>query len=207
MQPCGMLRPAAFLDRDGTIISEVHYIARPEHVELLPGAAEAIAMLTRAGFACVVVSNQSGVGRGKLTEADMHRVQAEVERQLAGAGAKLLAAYFCTVPPSADADTAPDRRSRVEHPDRKPGPGMLLRAAKEHGLDISRSVMVGDMLSDVLAGKNAGVMASVHVKTGHGMTQPEAMSVADFAATDLLEAAEWVVGRANQRTSERANEG
>jgi D-glycero-D-manno-heptose 1,7-bisphosphate phosphatase len=136
----------------------------------------------------------------------MHRVQAEVERQLAAAGAgaeaRLHAAYFCTVPPSADADTAPDRRSRVEHPDRKPGPGMLLRAAKEHGLDVSRSVMVGDMLSDVLAGKNAGVAASIHVKTGHGMTQPEAMQVADFAARDLLEAAEWIVARANERMSE-----
>jgi D-glycero-D-manno-heptose 1,7-bisphosphate phosphatase len=194
------LHPAVFLDRDGTIIREVHYIARPEQVELVPGAAEAIATLRAAGFRCIVVSNQSGVGRGMLSEADMHRVQREVERQLAaadvgGAGAALEAAYFCTVAPPKDADDAPDRRTRVDHADRKPGPGMLLRAAREHGLDLARSWMVGDMLSDILAGKNAGVRGTIHVRTGHGASQPEASKSADFVADNLLDAARIIVGR------------
>lgn len=193
------LHPAVFLDRDGTIIREVHYIARPEQVELLPGAAEAITMLRAAGFRCVVVSNQSGVGRGKLTEADMHAVQREVERQLAAAmpghGAPLDGAHFCTVAPPKDADSSPDRRTRVDHPDRKPGPGMLLRAAREHGLDLARSWMVGDMLSDILAGKNAGCKATIHVRTGHGASQPEASKSADFVADNLLDAARIIVGR------------
>lgn len=192
------MHPAAFLDRDGTIIREVHYISRPDQVEILPRAADAIKLLAAAGYTCIIVSNQSGVGRGKLTEADMHAVQAEVDHQLAAAGANLHAAYFCTVPPPPDTDTAPDRRSRVDHPDRKPGPGMLLRAAREHNLDLTRSVMVGDMLSDILAGKNAGVATTIHVKTGHGATQPEAMKQADFAAQDLYDAARWLVARANK---------
>jgi D-glycero-D-manno-heptose 1,7-bisphosphate phosphatase len=193
--PSQALHPAIFLDRDGTIIREVHYIARPEQVELLPGAAQAIAMLHAAGFRCVVISNQSGVGRGMLTEADMHAVQREVERQLASAGATLDAAYFCTVAPPKDADDAPDRRVRVDHPDRKPGPGLLLRAAREHNLDLTRSWMIGDMLSDVLAGKNAGCKATIHVRTGHGVSQPDASKSADFVADNLLDAARIIVGR------------
>jgi D-glycero-D-manno-heptose 1,7-bisphosphate phosphatase len=75
---------------------------------------------------------------------------------------------------------------------------MLLRAAREHNLDLTRSVMVGDMLSDILAGKNAGVATTIHVKTGHGSTQPEAMKQADFAAQDLYDAARWLLARANK---------
>jgi D-glycero-D-manno-heptose 1,7-bisphosphate phosphatase len=193
------LHPAVFLDRDGTIIREVHYISHADQVELLPGAAEAIAMLRAAGFRCIVVSNQSGVGRGMLSEADMHNVQREVERQLVaapgGATAALDAAYFCTIAPPKGADDAPDRRTRVDHPDRKPGPGMLLRAAREHNLDLARSWMIGDMLSDILAGRNAGVRGTIHVRTGHGASQPEASKSADFVADNLLDAARIIVGR------------
>ncbi len=190
-----MLRPAVFLDRDGTIIREVHYISRPEQVEILPGAAEAISLLHEAGFLCVVVSNQSGVGRGKLTEADMREVQAEVEKQLNLRGTTLDGAYFCTVPPPPETDTAPDRRTRIDHPDRKPGPGMLLRAAKELSIDLKKSWMIGDMLSDILAGKNAGVVGTIHVRTGHGATQPEASKLADHVADNLKNAAEWIVAK------------
>lgn len=182
------VRPAVFLDRDGTIIREVHYIARAEDVELLSGAAEAIRLLREAGYACVIVSNQSGVGRGLVREEAMWQVQREVERQLGLAGAALDGAYFCTVAPPKDADTAADRRSRIDHPDRKPAPGMLLRAARELGLDITRSWMVGDMESDVLAGRNAGVFRVIHVRTGHGASQPAASAQADFSVADLRDA-------------------
>jgi D-glycero-D-manno-heptose 1,7-bisphosphate phosphatase len=186
-------RPAVFLDRDGTIIREVHYIAKPEQVELLPGAAEAIVALRRAGFACVMVSNQSGVGRQMVSHEAMWRVQAEVRRQLAEQGASLDGVYFCPVAPPADADGAADRRSRIDHPDRKPAPGMLLRAACELGLEVEQSWMVGDMLSDVLAGQNAGCRGTIHVRTGHGASQPEASEKATFSAENLAEAARMVV--------------
>ncbi|HEX2838673.1 MAG TPA: HAD-IIIA family hydrolase, partial [Phycisphaerales bacterium] len=144
----------------------------------------------RAGYACIVVSNQSGVGRGMLTEVDMWAVQREVERQLIAShpDAVLDAAYFCTFAPPKDTDSAPDRRSRIDHPDRKPAPGMLLRASQAHGLDLARSWMIGDMESDILAGKNAGVGATIHVLTGHGRSQPSASAIATHTAADLAEA-------------------
>ena len=191
-----IVRPAVFLDRDGTIIREVNYIASPDQVQLLPGAAGAIARLRAAGFACVVVSNQSGVGRGMLSEADMQSVQREVERCLVaegGAGAALDGAYFCTLAPPPDTDASPERRVRIDHPDRKPGPGMLLRAARELNLDLAKSWMVGDMLSDILAGKNAGVRGTFHVWTGHGRSQHEASRAADCVVAGLVEAAEAIL--------------
>jgi histidinol-phosphate phosphatase family protein len=191
-----MTRPALFLDRDGTIIREVHYIARPDQVELIPGAAQAISRARAAGYACIVVSNQSGVGRGMLTEADMHRVQREVERQLDHLGAQLDAAYFCTFAPPKDADNALNRRSRIDHPDRKPAPGMLLRAAQEHGVDLAASWMIGDMESDILAGKAAGVRGTIHVLTGHGASQPAASLAASLTASNLSDAVEHVLSGA-----------
>jgi D-glycero-D-manno-heptose 1,7-bisphosphate phosphatase len=110
----------------------------------------------------VIVTNQSVIGRGKLTEAGLARIHAELARQLAAEGARIDAMYHCPVAP-----TIRDPRV-VEHPDRKPGPGMLLRAAADLGLDLGRSVMVGDTISDMLAGRNAGVGATVLVRTGYG---------------------------------------
>ncbi|HYF13581.1 MAG TPA: HAD-IIIA family hydrolase [Phycisphaerales bacterium] len=200
--PTPKLRPAVFLDRDGTVIREVHHIARPEQVEILPGAAAAIARLRAAGFACVVVSNQSGVGRGLLTEADMRAVQREVDRRLALDGAVLDGGYFCTVAPPPGADQSPDRRTRIDHPDRKPGPGMLLRAARELSLDIGTSWMVGDMVSDILAGKNAGVQGTIQVRTGYGARLAEGESLADHVADDLAAAAAIILAAARRGTSE-----
>ena len=119
----GELRPAVFLDRDGTLIEHVHYLSDPAQVRLLPGAADAIRRLRRAGFVCVLVTNQSAVGRGMITEARLHEINAEMDRQLAEQGAALDAIYYCTDVPSGD------DRTIVENDNRKPGPGMLLRAA------------------------------------------------------------------------------
>ena len=146
----GGRRPAVFLDRDGTVIEHVHYLSDPARVRLLPGAAEALRRLRRAGFARVLVTNQSAIGRGMLTEDRLEEIHAELERQLAASGATLDGIYYCPDAPSGD------DRTVVEHSDRKPGPGMLLRAADELGLDLDASWMVGDMISDVLAGHNAG---------------------------------------------------
>ena len=182
------MKPAVFLDRDGTIIEEVHYIAEPAQVRVLPGAADAIRVLRAAGFACVLITNQSAVGRGLAAPDSIGRVQAEVERQLHSSGASVDGFYFCTAPPrSGD-------RTTIDHPDRKPGPGMLLRAARELGLDLARSWMVGDMLSDLLAGRNAGCRGVILVRTGHGArSEPEAAAAADHVADDLAGAANHIL--------------
>ena len=153
-------RAAVFLDRDGTLIEHVHYLDDPGQVRLLPGAAESIAALRRAGYATVVVTNQSAVGRGILTEEGLHRIHGRFRNLLAERGAAVDGIYYSTfVPGSGD-------RTEIEHPDRKPGPGLLQRAADELGLDLSSSWMVGDMLSDALAGRNAGLRGSLLVQTG-----------------------------------------
>ena len=144
------LRPAVFLDRDDTLIADVPYLADPAGIRILDGAARALADLRRGGFALVLATNQSGVGRGLFTEAVLDAIHDELGRLLAAEGASLDAIYACThAPRTAD-------RLAIEHPDRKPAPGMLLRAAEDLGLDLARSWMVGDQVSDVLAGLNAG---------------------------------------------------
>ncbi len=156
------LRPAAFLDRDGTVIELVHHLNQLEDVRLIPGAGAALARLNAVGIPVIIVTNQSVIGRGKLTETGLTEIHAEFSRQLAAEGAHIDAFYHCPVAPKI-------RDSRViEHPDRKPGPGMLLKAAKDLELDLSRSVMVGDTLSDMLAGRNAKTAATLLVKTGYG---------------------------------------
>ena len=115
-----------------------------------PELLEALKKLRRAGFAVVLVTNQSAIGRGMLTEDRLDQIHTEMRRQLAACGATIDAIYHCPVAP------ASDDRSVVEHPDRKPGPGMLLRAAVDLKLDLAASWMVGDLISDVFAGLNAG---------------------------------------------------
>ncbi len=138
-------RPAVFLDRDGTLIEDVPYLADPSGIRFLPGAAEALVRLRRAGFARVLVTNQSGIGRGFFTEDRLREIHAELEGRLAGVGASLDGIYYC-----------PSAPSEEDCPDRKPAPGMLLRGAVELGIDLDASWMVGDKMSDVMAGLNAG---------------------------------------------------
>lgn len=154
-------RPAVFLDRDGTLIEERDYPSQAEQVTLVPGAAAAVRRLRALGYVCVVVTNQSGVGRGLITLEQMHAVNAEMLRQFHDAGAPLDGLYYCTVAPLSDDKTV------IEHPDRKPGPGLLLRAAEEMQLDLQRSWMIGDSVSDVLAGRNAGCREGLLVRSGH----------------------------------------
>jgi len=153
-------RPAVFLDRDGTLIEHVDYLADPAAVRLLPGIPESLRKLRRLGFACVVVSNQSAIARGMLTEEGLYEINREMCRQLAEHDAVVDAIYWCPeLPKSKD-------RYAVDHPDRKPGPGMLLRAVRELNIRIEDSWMIGDMISDVLAGLNAGCRGSIYVESG-----------------------------------------
>jgi histidinol-phosphate phosphatase family protein len=157
-------QPAVFLDRDGTLIEHEEYLSDPALVRLLPGAAEGLKRLRQAGFAIVLVTNQSAIGRGMLTEERLNQIHGEMNRQLAAAGAAIDRIYYCPAAPVGD------DRTVVENLDRKPGPGMLLRAAADLNLDLGASWMVGDLISDVLAGLNAGCR-SILVQSGQ--TSPE----------------------------------
>ena len=135
-------RTAAFLDRDGTIIDDVHYIADPERVRLRPGAAEAIARLNAADIPVIVVTNQSGIARGMVSQDDYERVALRLGEILTRTGARIDATYVC--PHHPDFGGACDCR--------KPGTLLFRRAADEHDIDLTRSVYVGDRWRDVAPG-------------------------------------------------------
>lgn len=184
---------AVFLDRDGTIIELVHHLADPARVALLPGAAEAILHLARAGFLPVVVTNQSVIGRGKLTEAGLRDVHAEMNRQLGEAA--IAHVYHCPVVPQQRDPTV------IENAMRKPGPGMLTAAADDLGIDLASSWMVGDTVSDVEAGRNAGVRTCL-VRTGYGAQVSADYNGFDIEAPSLREAAALILedrGRRERR--------
>ncbi|MBI3824089.1 MAG: HAD family hydrolase [Planctomycetes bacterium] len=178
-----MLQPAVFLDRDGTLSVERSFITRPDEMQLLPGAAQAVRLLRAAGFACVVVTNQSAIGRGMITEAELDVIHGEMLRQLGEAGAVLDGVYFC---PHVD-----------DHPERKPAPGLLLRAAAELQLDLAASWMIGDSLRDILAGQNAGCKGCVLVRSGHPIDETQlTLTPAFLVADDLSAAARHILSRA-----------
>jgi D-glycero-D-manno-heptose 1,7-bisphosphate phosphatase len=183
-------RPAVFLDRDGTLIEAIHYLADPALVRLLPGVAEALKLLCDAGFACVVVTNQSGVGRGIITLEQLTLIHQEMTRRLAEAGAALDGVYWCTHLPKLDDKTV------IEHVDRKPGPGMLLRAAGDLNLNLAESWIVGDQLGDMLAGRNAACKGGILVRCGYDLTAAlDALGHDWPAADDLLAAANMIINR------------
>ena len=171
-----ILKGAAFLDRDGVINEEVHYLHEPEKTVLVPGVAEALNLIRKHGYLAVVVTNQSGIARGMYGEAEMHSVHAKIKELLAPDGADFDAVYFCPHPPTAECDC------------RKPQPGMLLKAAKDLGIDPAISFMVGDRAGDIEAGTQAGCKATYLVRTGYGEetlkkgTPPQAIVVNDLLA-------------------------
>ncbi len=180
------MRRAVFLDRDGTVIEHVHLLTQPSQVKLIPGASDAIRNLQALDYACIIVTNQSVIGRGLLTEAGLNQVHEEMHRQLAAHNIRLDGLFFCPAAP-----TTTDR-TIVEHHDRKPGPGMLQRAARDMLLDLSRSWIIGDMHSDMLAGRNASLRGTILVRTGQGDRVDHNDPSVDYVATDLLEASRLI---------------
>ena len=181
---------AVFFDRDGTLIEERHYLKDPAGVVLSAGAAECLRALKEAGFLLIVVSNQSGVARGMMTEEDVRRVNARLCELTEAAGAPLDAVYYC--PHLAGGTVA---EYAVECGCRKPKPGMAARAAAELDVDLARSYMVGDKAADVFFGKNGGMRRSFLVGTGYGAAEKEKISGvrgAEFVSS-LREAAEKIL--------------
>lgn len=153
-------RPAVFLDRDGTLIEPVHYLSSPDDVRLVEGASGAIRRLRGFGYAIVVVSNQSAVGRGIITEEDVREINSRMCGYLEEQGAVIDALYHCPTVPTVEDRTVMDPADDS----RKPGPGMLRQASVDLGIDLTRSWMVGDMISDALAGINAGCRGSFLIR-------------------------------------------
>lgn len=148
-----MSRAAVFFDRDGVLIEDCGYPHRPEHLALIPGAIAAVRRVNALGHAAVVVTNQSGVARGLFSEAQMHAFHDLLRRAFEAEGARIDAIYACPYL----ADAVVEAYRHPDHPDRKPNPGMLLRAIADLDLDPARSLMVGDKASDMEAAQRAGV--------------------------------------------------
>ncbi|MBI1752041.1 MAG: HAD family hydrolase [Acidobacteria bacterium] len=170
-------KPAVFLDRDGTLNEEVDFLCDPDELVMIPGAAAAVARLNAKGIPVVVVTNQSGIGRGKYGWTDFAAVMSRMGTLLAVENARIDAVYA-----SPHHEQALGEYAVADHPERKPNPGMLLRAAEEHGLDLSRSWMVGDKALDIEAGRRAGCRVAL-VRTGYGATVDG--SQADLVADSL----------------------
>ncbi len=170
-------RPAVFFDRDGTLMEEVHYCNDPADVRAIAGAAAGLARLRAAGWMTIIITNQSGLSSGKITQVQYEAVNAELGRQLDGL---IDAVYFCP-----DAPANPTHR-------RKPGTGMLDEATIDHGIDLARSWMVGDKDIDILCGCKAGCR-TILVETGYGKNHLSAG--ADFIAPDATAAIEIVLGQ------------
>jgi D-glycero-D-manno-heptose 1,7-bisphosphate phosphatase len=135
--------PAVFLDRDGVLIEDTGYPHLESQLRMMPGAGEAVGRLNRLGYLCVIVTNQSGVARGLFTEQQMHAFNQVIVRRLALAGGRIGAVYACPY----HSEGRIEAYLHPDHPDRKPNPGMLLRAAADHDIDMARSFMIGDQPS------------------------------------------------------------
>lgn len=175
-----------FLDRDGTINEDVGYLSDPEGLVLIEGAAKAIRLLNEAGIKVIVISNQSGVGRGYYTNAHVDAVNARLREYLGVEGAKVDGIYYCNHHPDVDCNC------------RKPKTGLAELARAEHGLNHERAYVVGDKSSDVSLAKNLGGRG-ILVLTGKGGDEIECMEDApDFVAKDIFEAVAWILADLEQ---------
>ena len=182
-----MSTKAVFLDKDGTLIEDVPYNVDPARIRLTEGAAEGVRLLHARGYRLIVVSNQSGVARGLFPEAALGPVAARLRALLAEAGVPLAGFYYCPHHPEGSEDAY--RRACTC---RKPAPGLLRRAAADHGLDLARSWLIGDILDDVEAGHRAGCRA-ILLDNGHETEWlPGPHRRPDYRAATLADAALWI---------------
>lgn len=184
------MRTTVFLDRDGTINEEVSYLGHPDLLSLISGAAEAIRLLNEADMLAIVVSNQSGVGRGYFSTATVEAIHQRLAKQLAIHGAYVDAIYYCPHHPSEGCNC------------RKPKTGMLVRAARDYRIDMQRAFVVGDKVSDLDAGRQVGCK-TVLVLTGYGEQARETSNNTsfqpDYISTDLYDAVKWILAEEGVR--------
>jgi D-glycero-D-manno-heptose 1,7-bisphosphate phosphatase len=183
---------AVFLDRDGTINEEVGHLDSLDKLSILPPAFEAVRLINRSGMKAVVVTNQSGVAKGLFDEELVRQANARLQSLLRERGAHIDRFYYCPHHP-----TEGQGRYLQTCDCRKPGAGMLIRAAEEMHIDLGRSYMVGDMVKDMEAARRAGVKA-VLVRTGHGgkvLSDEQTLADVppDYIAGDLLDAVDWIM--------------
>ena len=171
-----MSSPAVFIDRDGTIMEDCVYCSDPKKVKIFPGVVEALRRLKSNGFKLIIITNQSGIGRGLFTTEQYRAVEAELLRQLGGG--LIHATYFCPDVPG----------QHSTH--RKPAPGMVVDATRENQIDVSRSFLIGDAEIDVECAHNAGLRA-IRVRTG--LKRDTTASMADWQADDLPAAVEIIL--------------
>ena len=186
---------AVILDRDGVLIEDVHLLTQPKDIHIMTGVPQALKMLRAAGFQLIVVSNQTVISRGLATEEEVRALNAECQRLVEQAGGpRIDAFYFCPHHPHA---TVP--AYRVDCACRKPRPGLMLCAAREHEFDLRGSFVVGDRITDIIAGALAGCR-TVLVQTGAHLAplietnEPLDLSILpDRTSANLVEAAQWIV--------------
>ena len=187
---------AIFFDRDGTLIEEVGFLSRIDQLRLLPGASAAVRRVNQAQLPAIVITNQSGIARGFLTEADLAQIHAHLRTLFEREGARLDDIYHCPHYPRGEV-------ARYARPCqcRKPAPGLLRRAADDHDLRLEGSVMIGDSLRDVEAGRRAGA-EGVLVTSGYGVEEARRLSGGkdsanlpspSFIASDILQAVDWAL--------------
>lgn len=173
--------PAIFLDRDGTINIDHGYVHQIDNFEFIEGAIEAMAELKKMGYALVVVTNQSGIGRGIYSEDSFMQLTEWMDWSLADRGVELDGIYFCPHHPEAK-----DEAYREDCNCRKPKPGMLLEAQSFLNIDMASSIMVGDKLADMQAGRAANVGTTILVRSGETVTE-EAIESADIVINSIAE--------------------
>jgi len=173
------LRPAVFLDRDGTIARDVPYCRQPEDFELFAGTVKSIKTLNELGFQVILATNQSGIARGYFTTEDLTKIHLKLEKELAAGGAHLDGIYFCPHHPDDDCEC------------RKPKPGMLLKCANDMNIDLSHSFMIGDSVKDIEAGQKAGCR-SILVSDKADYVEDTREIIPDYIARDFPDAVRWL---------------
>ena len=203
-----MEKSAVFLDRDGTLIEGIGYLRRPEEIKIVPSALEAVAKINQNNFLAVVITNQSAIARGWLTEPDLQGLHRLIDEIFQGRGSRLDAFYYC--PHHPEIGSRPYRKvCRC----RKPKPGLLLRAAEEFNINLQSSYMIGDQLLDAEAGCRAGCQ-TILVKSGWGSRDLKLLAKGrkenqhpsslkwqpDWIAKDILKAVEWILEQHNAKS-------
>ncbi len=181
------MQPAIFLDRDGTVNVEVNYLKSPDELRLIPGVAESIGRLRTGGYAVIVITNQSGIARRYFSLETLDAIHQRLHDELARRGTCVDAIYACTHHPDENCDC------------RKPRSSLYLRAAREHQIDLGRSLMIGDKDTDLLAARNLN-MPSILVRTGFGAAQVAAVTQWTdyqpvYIADDLADATNWILAQ------------